>query len=154
MGTDICNIRVPSLQHMQHPKLLLQHPHGTLESWNIPTEHLKYLKHTLATWRSLGLDNSSHWGRNRHRVSTTTTTIASSTKLGSAGRVARMTGRSERRRMGECDGQERAARDRRTAAARRSWHAAFEPEGRHVGEGQRRVGGAVDAPASIACVRQ
>ena len=33
LGTDVCNIRVQPLQHMQHPDLLLQHPHETIETY-------------------------------------------------------------------------------------------------------------------------
>jgi hypothetical protein len=31
LGTSACNIRVQSLQHMQHPDLFLQHPYETLQ---------------------------------------------------------------------------------------------------------------------------
>jgi hypothetical protein len=33
LGTDTHNIRVQPLQHMQHPDLVLQHPHKTLEAY-------------------------------------------------------------------------------------------------------------------------
>jgi hypothetical protein len=33
LGTDICNMRVQPLQHIQHLNLLLQHPYETLATY-------------------------------------------------------------------------------------------------------------------------
>jgi hypothetical protein len=33
LGTDICNISVQPLQHMQHPDLFLQYPYKTLATY-------------------------------------------------------------------------------------------------------------------------
>jgi hypothetical protein len=33
LGIDACNIRVQPLQRMQHPDLLLQHPHEIIETY-------------------------------------------------------------------------------------------------------------------------
>ena len=33
LETDLCNIRVQPLQHMQHLDLLLQHPHKTTATY-------------------------------------------------------------------------------------------------------------------------
>jgi hypothetical protein len=33
LGTEACNIRVQSLQHMQHPDLLFQHQYETLVTY-------------------------------------------------------------------------------------------------------------------------
>jgi hypothetical protein len=33
LGIDACNISVQPLQYMQHPNLLLQHPHETNETY-------------------------------------------------------------------------------------------------------------------------
>jgi hypothetical protein len=43
---DSCNIRIQSLQHMQQPNLLLQHPYEN--ACNVPLKHLKHLKCELA----------------------------------------------------------------------------------------------------------
>jgi len=83
------------------------------------------LKHALG---SQGPCDSSRRGWSWRR-SSTTTTIASSTRLGSAGRAAHMTAWSKQRGMGKRDGQEQAARDGRAATARQSGRAAAEWEG-------------------------
>jgi hypothetical protein len=57
-------------------------------------------------------------------------------------------------RDGEHDGRERVAWDGCTVTTRQSGRAASGWNGRCVGEGQRRAGGMVDAPAAVACVRQ
>ena len=102
----------------------------------MPTKHMKHLKHALATWGSPGPGDSNHRCRSQRRAREPP--IASSTELGSGGRVARVTGGSEQHRMG----------------VRRPDGKATTGEGRHVGEGQRRTGGAVDAPTAVTCVRQ
>jgi hypothetical protein len=53
--TNLCNIRVQPLQHMQHPDLLLQHP--SENTCNIPFKHSKHTLVTCAfnkTWQPNG----------------------------------------------------------------------------------------------------
>ena len=69
-------------------------------------KHLKHLKHALATWGSMGPDDSSRWGRSWCCTSTTTTTIASSAGLGSAKRTVCVTSGSEWCGMGGSERRE------------------------------------------------
>jgi hypothetical protein len=157
-----CNIRVQSLQHMQHSDLLLQHPHETLET---------YLRNIWNTW-NMRLQHGRTRGRAIPAIGVGDGVARApppSPSLAAPG-LARP-GESERRGMGERDGRERAARDgwaQRVWASSAGWaRRSSETEwtcgvqtgrpwlvGHHIGEGQRRAGGAVAAPVAVACVQQ
>jgi hypothetical protein len=48
LGSDLCNIHIQPLQHMQHSDILLQHSLETIATY-APLKHPKHLKGTLAT---------------------------------------------------------------------------------------------------------
>jgi hypothetical protein len=107
LATDICNIRVPSLQHIQHPDPLLQHPYETLETY--PTKYLKHLKHAPGGVGARGQAIPTVGvGGGAARAPPPSPSLAA---LGLAWPA-------ERRGMGERDGWKRAAQDGRVAAAR------------------------------------